>query len=91
LFHYDKGEKVDLDGFHFITYLGYLIFILFDKLGCTLSWEKMQRYHHSLEEVRKQMDIRLLLSKFHYTEKMGVAILDEPKIKTLYLQEPLSI
>lgn len=46
----------------------------------------MQKFHRSLEEVRKQMDIRLLMKKVMYAERMAIAIFDHPKAKILHLQ-----
>ena len=51
----------------------------------------MKKYHHSLEEVRKQMDIRLITKKILYAERMSFAIFDEHQAKVLHLQEPLTL
>lgn len=37
------------------------------------------------------MDIRLLMKKVTYAERMAVAVFDEPKAKILHLQEPLTL
>lgn len=51
----------------------------------------MEIYHRSLLEVRKQMDIRLVMKKILYSERMAIAVFDEPKAKILHLQEPLTL
>lgn len=51
----------------------------------------MEVYFRSLEEVRKQMDIRLIMKKILYSERMAIAVFDEPKAKILHLQEPLTL
>lgn len=51
----------------------------------------MKVYFNSLEEVRKQMDIRLVMKKVLYSERMAIAVFDEPKAKILHLQEPLTL
>jgi hypothetical protein len=68
-----------------------MIFMGFDKLGIELSWPKFQRYHRFLEEVRKQMDMRLIMKKILYTERLGLAILDTHKYKALHMQEPITL
>ena len=65
--------------------------MLFDKFGISLSWKRMETYHNSLEEVRKQMDIRLIMKKILYSERMAIAVFDEHKAKILHLQEPLTL
>ena len=46
----------------------------------------MAIYHRSLEEVRKQMDMRLIMKKVLYSERMAIAVFDEHKAKILHLQ-----
>lgn len=63
----------------------------FDKFGIQLPWKRMAAYHRSLEEVRKQMDIRLIMKKILYSERMAIAVFDSHKAKILHLQEPLTL
>ena len=67
LYHYKKDEPLDADGFNFIVYLGYMVYLFFSKIGVDLPWERMRKYHHSLEEVRKQMDVRIIMKKILYS------------------------
>ena len=91
LYYYEKNQPLDSDGFHFFAYLGYLIYNLFEKVGIDLPWKKMRTYHHSLVEVRKQMDVRFVMKKILYAERVSNALLDTHKKEILYLQEPLTL
>ena len=51
----------------------------------------MKKYKDSLTEVRKQMDIRLIMKKILYAERLGIVLLDEPKAKILHLQAPITL
>ena len=51
----------------------------------------MRKYHRILEESRKQLDIRLILKKVLYAERVATAVLDKHKAKVLHLQEPLTL
>ena len=46
----------------------------------------MQKYHRSLEEVRKQMDIKLIMKKIIYTERATNVLLEEHQENLLHLQ-----
>lgn len=35
----------------------------------------MAEYHYSLEEVRKQMDVRLIMKKILYSERVTFAVM----------------
>jgi hypothetical protein len=59
-----------------LTFFVYLIFLLFDKIGIELNWKKYKRFHKFLEDGRKQLDMRLVLRKIMYAEKLGMTILD---------------
>lgn len=59
-----------------MTFFVYLIFLLFDKIGIELNWKKYKRFHKFLEDGRKQLDMRLVLRKIMYAEKLGMTILD---------------
>ena len=37
------------------------------------------------------MDIRLIMKKILYSERMAIAVFDEHKAKILHLQEPLTL
>ena len=91
LYYYRKEEPLDSDGFNFFVYLGYIVYLLFSKVGVDLAWERMRKYHHSLEEVRKQMDIRIIMKKILYSEKLAEVVLDEHQRKVLHLQEPMTL
>lgn len=80
-----------MDGFHFFVYLGYMVYLLFTKVKIELPWERMQKYHHSLVEVRKQMDVRIIMKKILYSEKLADVVLDEHQRKILHLQEPMTL
>ena len=51
----------------------------------------MRKYHHSLEEVRKQMDVRFIMKKILYSERASTVLLEEHQAKILHLQEPLTL
>ena len=91
LYHYDKDETIDSDGFHFFTFLGYIVYLGFNKIGVSLNWQRMQIYHRSLEEVRQQLDVRLIMKKILYQERLSSAILEKPKSKLLHIQEPMTL
>lgn len=42
-------------------------------------------------EIRKQLDIRLILNKVQFTERVVNVILDEHQIKGLHLQEYVTL
>ena len=67
LYHYEKEKPIDSDGFNFFVFLGYLVYLCFTKVGISLPWKTMAVYHHSLEETRKQMDIRLIMKKLVFS------------------------
>lgn len=46
----------------------------------------MKKYDQSLEEIRKQMDIRLILHKIQFTERVANALLEKHQVKILHLQ-----
>lgn len=91
IYYYDKNDPFDGDHFNLITYSGYLIFCFFDKFGIELPWPRFQRLHKFLEEGRKHLDIRLIMEKIIYGEKLGLAILDKNKHKALLLSEPFTL
>ena len=91
LFHYDKNEPLKSDQFNFIVFLGFIFYFFLTKIKIRLPWRRMEMYERSLEEVRKQMDIRLVMKKILYSERMAIAVFDEPKAKILHLQEPLTL
>ena len=91
MYYYEKNKPLDSDGFNFFIYLGYLIFNVCDKVGVSLNWERMKIYHRSLHETRKQMDVRLIMKKILYAERVSSAVLEEHKSKILHLQEPLTL
>ncbi len=37
------------------------------------------------------MDMRLIMKKIIYSERLGLAILDGPKYKGLHMQEPITL
>lgn len=45
----------------------------------------MQIYHRSVEEVRKQMDIKYVFKKLHFVEKVTDSVLDGHQLKALHL------
>lgn len=67
------------------------MYALFETFCIKLPWKRMEVYFRSLEEVRKQMDIRLVMKKILYSERMAIAVFDEAKAKILHLQEPLTL
>ena len=91
LYYHEKNEPIDADGFNFLVYLGYLVYNGFYKIGIDLPWERMRKYHYALNESRKQLDIRLVLKKMLYAEKVATAVLGKHKAKVLHLQEPLTL
>lgn len=44
-----------------------------------------------MEEIRKQMDIRLILNKIDFMERVANALLEEHQIKALAIQRPMDI
>ncbi len=91
LYHYDRNVPLKSDDFNFLIFLGYLIYAFFETICIKLPWKRMEVYFRSLEEVRKQMDIRLVMKKVLYSERMAIAVFDEHKAKILHLQEPLTL
>lgn len=87
----EKDEKDLADKFNIIIFGGYLIYMVFDKFGIDLSWKKMRKYHQSMVEIRKQLDIRLILNKVQFTERVVNVILDKHQIKGLHLQEYVTL
>lgn len=67
LYHYNKNEPLKSDQFNIFVFLGYLIYAFFETICIKLPWNRMKVYFHSLEEVRKQMDIRLVMKKVLYS------------------------
>lgn len=51
----------------------------------------MRKYHNCMEEVKCEMDIRLMMKKVQYSERTAIAVFDEPKAKILHLQQPLTL
>ena len=89
--HDNEGEPIDADSFHFISYFGYLTFLAFDKISIELPWPRMKGYHDAFEEVRKQMDIRLVMKKIQFSERVNKAQIDANKLMLLQLQEPMTL
>lgn len=86
LYKNEKDEKDQADSFNLLHFGGYLIFMVFDKFSVVLPWKKMQKYHQSMEEIRKQMDIRLILHKVEFAERVANAVLEKHQIKGLHCQ-----
>ena len=74
--HDNDGSVIDADSFHFLSYAGYMIFLGFTKIGIELPWPRMKAYHDALEEIRKQMDIRLVMKKIQFCERVNRAYID---------------
>lgn len=67
LFHYEKYEPIKSEDFNFVVFLGFAFYYFLTKLKIRLPWRRMEMYERSLEEVRKQMDIRLVMKKILYS------------------------
>lgn len=76
LYKNEKDEKDQADTFSLPYFAGYLVFMFFEKFNLILPWEKMQKYHQSMEEIRKQLDIGLILHKIEFAERVAHAVLD---------------
>ena len=66
LYKCDKDSSINSGNFNIFFYLGYLIYLAFSKFSINLPWKRMQIYHRSIEEVRKQMDIKYVFKKLHF-------------------------
>jgi hypothetical protein len=67
------------------------VFCFFDIIGIKLNWPRYQRLDRFLEEGKRHIDIRLILKKIVYAEKLGLTILDKKKHKALLLSEPFTL
>lgn len=81
-----KDDKDQAENFNIFVFLGYLLYTTLAKINCVLPWERMKKYDQSLEEIRKQMDIRLILHKIQFTERVANALLEKHQVKILHLQ-----
>jgi hypothetical protein len=68
-----------------------VVFEFLDRFGLTLPWPRLQRLHRFLEEGKKHLDMRLIMNKILYAEKLGLALLDKSKHKALLLSEPFTL
>ncbi len=44
-----------------------------------------------MEEGKKQLDMKLIMNKILYAERLGLALLDKSKHKALLLSEPFTL
>lgn len=63
IFKQNNGGSFGSENFNFIVFLGYLIFVCFEKFGIILNWKNMKKYHQCRSECEKQLDIDLLFKK----------------------------
>ena len=91
LYKNEKDEKDQADTFSLLYFAGYLVFMFFEKFNLILPWEKIQKYHKSMEEIRKQLDIGLILHKIEFADRVAQAVLDKHQIKGLHCQEYVTL
>ena len=85
LFSLDKKNNFDPDLSIFV-FFGYLVYFVMKGIGCKVSWTKMDNLNIAIDELRQQMDVKLLLKKVDFSERVSTIILDDVKIKFLHLQ-----
>lgn len=90
-FYYDKNDPFDGKQFNLLVFFVYVIFEFLDRFGITLPWQRFQRLHRFLEEGKKQLDMKLIMNKILYAERLGLALLDKSKHKALLLSEPFTL
>ena len=84
-FSLDKKENFDPE-LSIFTYFGYIFYSVIKGIGCNVTWTKMDNFNLAVEELRKQIDVGLLIKKINFSEKVSTILLDDVKIKFLHLQ-----
>lgn len=86
----EQGHPIHSEKFTFFTYIFYSFSQLLECLGCSPLCSNVAVYGNAVEEIRKQMDIRLLLKRLAYCERGLHILLEEHRAQVLHLQRPLT-
>lgn len=85
-----ESESEDLlhsvDSFNFFVYLGYIPFFILKRFGWKkLHSKKFTPYYEAIRQVRRQIDIGILIQRMIYFERSNKAVLDEDQRKLMYV------
>ena len=70
-FKYKEDEDNSFEGFNIFHYLMYLLYKDDSFCGLCKGWKEMRLKVGCKEEMLKQLDVKLLLQRFNYLEKVA--------------------
>jgi p-aminobenzoyl-glutamate transporter AbgT len=87
----DQGHPIHSDSFNLFTYFSYSLSQFLECFGCSPISQHVAVYSDALDEIRKQMDVRLMMKRLGYCEKGLQILLEDHRAKVLHLQRPLTL
>ena len=79
--NYKKDEKVNFSSFNILSYFLFLMYKVGSYCGFFKEWKEMKMKDDCKEEMLRQLDVKLLIQRISFLERINLYILCKNKVE----------